>query len=467
MNNKSDIGILGLGPKGQGLARNFAGKGFRVVILNPNEEGEESLLETFIGDYEGDFVGTRDLSVFVELLDRPRLIQLMTHPGSNVDELIQKLIPLLDDGDLIVDGSDSNYRHTSKRVNELKSMEILYVGMGLSGSSEHMLTGPSIMAGGNHKAKELIFNMYRSVASGTEKPDLLWTGHGGSAHFARMLQNGLEASEMQLMAEAYSILRGLSHSRDQIAEIMDDWNQSIIGSYLMKITADILIRKNNEEFVIDQIADQVAIKDPDGCLVISALEAGIPVPTIQAALDTRTLSRLDKRTMFRELYNNTLSIKSKSKNKDIESLKQAILSARLIFFGQGIELLKSVSRKHEWNTNIPELLNLWSAASIIQCNLLETITEAASSLETPDFLCNNPVKRLITESFGCLSKTVALGASYCIPLPVMSSAFQYLNCLSSKHLYQNIIQAQEDYYSGEGYELKDRPGKLAHTDWTG
>ena len=452
---------------GQSLARNFANQGDRVVVFNPPVPGEEKILETFIGDYEGDFVGTRDLSVFVELLDRPRLVHLMIKSGEAVDKMINQLVPLLDEGDIIIDGGNSNYKDTQKRQKSLEKNNIHFVGMGISGGSEGALNGPSLMPGGSEKAKALVLQMYTPIAARDENPCIDWIGKDGSGHFVKMVHNGLEYADMQIITESYSLLQAMALSKDQIAAVFGEWNQSIIGSYLLEITIDILRKKENDEYLIDSLSDKAGHKGTGLWTVEAGVEYGVPIPSIQSAVDMRIMSSKEERNVFKTTFKTAKSVKSKNKSKDIDALKNAVLASRILTYAQGLELIHRASKVNGWQISIPGLVDTWRSGCIIRSNILENISEAAASVETPHFLGNNPVKRLLNESFGDLSKSVIIGLSSNVPMPVMSSSSQYLLTLSSSNLNLNIIQAQRDYFGGHGYERIDgKTGELFHTDWS-
>jgi len=467
MSEKTDIGIIGLGTMGQSLARCFAEKEMRVVVYNPPVKEEDSTLETFIANYDGDFVGTRDLSVFIELLDRPRIVHLMIKSGKPVDDYIELLIPLLDEDDIIVDGGNSHFIDTQKRQTYLRKKGIHYVGMGISGRKSKDSSGPSLMPGGPEEAKSWIIKLYSPIATKSKHTVIHWMGPQGTGHFAKMVHNGIQYAEMQLLAEACTFLRGLDLSYAQIASIFGEWNQSIIGSYLMQISSKILNRKEGELYFIDMLEDKVSQSGTGKWMVETAIDLGVSIPSIATAVDIRFQSlKKHKRKIISDLTKNNKSIKSTKKAKEIEEIKNAILSSRILIYSQAIDLLKAANDTYGWKMPIPQLLNSWKEGSVIRSNILENIETSVSSVETTEFLANSPVKRLLKESMPALTKTLMLSVQHGLAVPVMSASFQYYSLLSSKNLNLGLLQAQRDYFGAHGYErLDSTDGQLDYSDW--
>ncbi len=466
---QSTFGIIGLGVMGKSLARNMANHDVRLSLYNRFEKGvEENIAIDFISKFpELDKAkGFEDLNAFVQSLEQPRKILLMVKAGAAIDDILKKMKPHLSPGDIIIDGGNSHYKDTQKRINDLSLNNIHFIGCGISGGEEGALKGPSIMPGGNKTAYEDIAPYLEKIAAKdkNDNPCCTYIGPSGSGHFIKMVHNGIEYAEMQLLAELYSILRyGKNKTPEEIAGIFEQWLGTHLDSYLLEITVQILRKKENGNWVIDQILDQAGNKGTGSWTTIAAAELGVPITMITSALYARYLSAFKtERINAEKLFYKKHPIKNITVN--IEQIKNAYYLARLVNHHQGIHLIDDAAKTYHWDLHLPETTRIWTNGCIIRSVLMEELIDI---LQTTNRILVHPyfidfIKKHRNE----LSATVSDSISANISVPCFSTAINYLNGYFNAQSPANIIQAQRDYFGAHTFKRVDDPsGKSYHIDW--
>ncbi len=461
---KAEIGVLGLGVMGKSLARNFASRGISTAVYNVPFAGEERVVDDFVKEFpSANFLGGKDLQDFISSLSTPRAILLMIKAGEPVDEMIDKLSPLLDDGDIIIDGGNSYYKDSIRRYKYLKEKGLEFVGMGVSGGEEGALKGPAMMPAGSQKSKERLLPMFRKIAAvADEHPCVDWIGKDGAGHFVKMIHNGIEYADMQLLTEVYAICKniiGLSNS--DTANLLDGWKISMHNSYLLDISIDILREKEDGEELLEQILDVAGHKGTGLWTSKEALDLGVPIPTIACAMTERILS--SKKTLRESLSPIT---KQAQNSIDREVLRDGFLFARLIALAEGYYLIKAASDHYGWEVNLPGLSQVWRGGCIIRSDMLKSIITGLEQNEDVDHLFNissfsDLLGSLDHRAFQLLSDV----ATSSVATPALSSAISYYKSMKTNYLPINMIQAQRDYFGAHTYrKLEDREG-VYHTQW--
>lgn len=471
----SDIGLIGLAVMGENLALNMESKGFQVSVYNRTAPGEEGVVDRFLdGRGKGkNFIGTHSIRELVESVERPRKIMMMVKAGAPVDELIAQLLPYLEPGDVIIDGGNSDFHDTARRVKELEGRGICFVGAGISGGEIGALYGPSIMPGGNPAAWPLIKDILQSIAAKLDDgtPCCQWIGPGGSGHFVKTVHNGIEYGDMQLIAEAYSLLKHrLGLDNEQMSRIFADWNKGELDSFLIGITADILRfrAEDGNGYLLDKILDVAGQKGTGKWSVMAALDENDPLTLITEAVYARLLSAMQiERQRAASLYpkSGVLGVSLIT----VEAVKQALYAAKLISYAQGFSLLRQASKRYGWELDYGTIAMIWRKGCIIRSVFLEKITAAYDrNPELENLLFDDFFVRKIHESLLAWRQVVAEGALHALALPAMSSGLSYFDGLSTKHSAANLLQAQRDYFGAHTYERVDwERGKFFHTNWTG
>lgn len=464
---RSEIGIIGLGVMGTSLARNIAGKGHLLSIFNRHVQGkEEGVANAKKADYEelSSAKPFDDLAQFVQSLAKPRSIMLMVNAGAPVDAIIKELTPLLEPEDLIIDGGNSHYEDTQRRYDTLQKESIYFLGCGVSGGEQGALLGPSIMPGGDAKAYQSVQNILEDIAadapSGGKCCALI--GAGGAGHFVKMVHNGIEYGEMQLIAEVYSIFReSMGFDALEIADTFKQWAAEGISSYLLEITISILQEKNEQgDLILDKILDQAENKGTGSWTTIAAAQLGVPIPSLTAALFARYQSSFKQERVenAQHLNSHTTAV-----NLDPQQLKALYQFSRIMNHHQGIRLIQAASTTFDWHINLKSLLNVWSAGCIIRSELLEQIGAATISNE---FIHNDHFARYLNENIQEIIKCKATVTASGLPTPCLSASVDYYNTLIQKETYANMIQAQRDYFGAHTFKWKDNPdGSSVHHNW--
>lgn len=462
-----DIGIIGMGVMGKNLARNMAGKGFHLALYNRRVPGkEENVATDFIASFElRDAAGFEDWPAFVRAIKRPRKLLLMIPAGAAVDHAIESLLPLLDAGDVVMDGGNSFFSDTWRRMATLEKQGIVFLGVGISGGEKGALRGPAIMPGGSKEAYVLVAPVLEAVAATDAwgNPCCRWLGRGSAGHFVKMVHNGIEYAEMQLIAETYSLLRYACGLRpDQVADILETWQQSELSSYLLCITVDILRRYENDELILDTILDQAENKGTGSWTTIAACELGVPVPTLTAALYARYTSAMKaervRASKVFQLFPEPIALNR-------ENLFHAYAAARIINHHQGLSLIGAASQHYGWDIELHAVASVWTNGCIIQSQLMQRIADLLH--ETDCILTHSDIAGRLREQTPALAQVVAQTATTNLPIPCMESAWSYFKAITEENSSANLIQAQRDYFGAHNYRKKSDPnGPTVHTDWS-
>ncbi len=467
MNNLSEFGLIGLGVMGKSLSLNLAEKGFRLSLYNRHEAGfEEKVAEHFIHSEAllNQAKGFDDLEQFVQSLNPPRKIFMMIKAGAALDKVIESLLPHLDKGDILIDGGNSHYRDTSRRMKALEAQGYHYIGSGVSGGEEGARRGPSIMPGGSPEAYQAIKAYLEAIAAKDKNglPCCAFIGKGGAGHFVKMVHNGIEYAEMQLIAECYGLLRyGAGYSPDEIAKVFESWMKQNLGSYLLEISIDILRKREGQGWLIDKILDKAGNKGTGSWTSIAAAELGVPVTMITAALYARyTSSYKTERLANHKLYN----ISKKRGSVDLEYLKSAYQLARIINHHQGMQLIVSAGKEYDWQLNLSEIARIWTNGCIIRSQLMEVLVE---KLKTEENILNVPeMIEIALNNKDALANILLSAIKTNIETPCLMAAYQYLLAYTSAQSTANMIQAQRDFFGAHTYQRVDDPSeKFYHTNW--
>jgi 6-phosphogluconate dehydrogenase len=477
MNKLSDIGMIGLAVMGENLALNMESKGFRVSVYNRTLPGvEEGVVDRFMnGRGNGrNFTGTTDLKDFVQSIKTPRKIMMMVKAGKPVDELISQLLPLLDKGDLLIDGGNTHFPDTNRRTSLLESNGMLYIGTGVSGGEEGALLGPSIMPGGSTAAWPLIKPVFQAIAAKVSDgtPCCDWIGEGGAGHFVKMVHNGIEYGDMQLISEAYHLMRDLlCMTPDEMHLVFKEWNKEELKSYLIEITRDILAVKDSDgKPLIDKILDTAGQKGTGKWTGITALDLGVPLTLIGEAVFSRCLSaQKDERVKASKLLKGPVVAFSGDKAVYVNNLRDAVYAAKIVSYTQGFALMRAAAEEYKWNLNYGGISMMWRGGCIIRSVFLDKIREAYDRDPAISNLLLDPFfKEKIEQSQQGWRQIVAQAAIHGLPLPAISSALSYYDGYRYEKLPANLLQAQRDYFGAHTYERTDRPrGEFFHTNWTG
>jgi 6-phosphogluconate dehydrogenase len=462
---KSEFGLVGLGVMGKSLARNLARNGVKLSVFNRFvAKKEENIAHNFIQGYpELDKAeGFEDLEGFVQSMQRPRKVFLMIQAGAATDLFLTELLPLLNKGDIVIDGGNSHYEDTKRRQSTLKERGIHFIGTGVSGGVQGALYGPSIMPSGDFQAFKIIEPFLNIITAKDFKGGACCTyiGPEGSGHFVKMIHNGIEYAEMQIIAEVYAIMRFcFGYSPDAISEVFTEWNNTESRSYLLEITADILTKKENGTWLVDTILDRAGNKGTGNWSSITAIENGEPATMISNALFARYISTVKEKTSYIKINN----IEKRILEQEL-ILKSAYHSARKINHDQGFNLISNISKEKNWNLNLSEIARIWTNGCIIRSFMMEELT--VHFKENKTYLNYSNVSESEQESKLDLKVILMKAIQFEIPVPCMSAAFNFMIAMESKMPTANIIQAQRDYFGAHTYQkLNDPSEKYYHTNW--
>ncbi len=472
--NHFNIGIVGLGVMGANLGLNIASRGCAVAGYNRHSDkaelftqrGQEELAEIT----QAETRGTDNLADFIDALKIPRKIILMV-PAAAVDQAINTLIPHLEAGDIIIDGGNSHFLDTERRLGKLSALNLHFIGMGISGGEEGARHGPSMMPGGESKAWELVRSLLEPAAARAAdgEPCIAWMGSGGAGHFVKMTHNGIEYGLMQLIGEAYDLLRrGIGLTQEACRTHFQAWNHGLLNAYLIEITADILAQRDTDgSYLLDHILDTARQKGTGRWTTEAALGLGIPTPTIDAAVTARGLSDLRhlRQRAAERLAGPQPERQPLLSEEEIPFLEQALEAAFLITYAQGFQLIGEASREYGYSSNLVTVARIWRGGCIIRSALLEPLAagyEADPELTNP--LLDTAIAKRLAETEAGLRRIVAHGAQIGIPTPAMNAALAYYDALRSARLPANLIQAQRDYFGAHTYERLDQEGAF-HTHW--
>lgn len=472
MKKKADIGLIGLAVMGENLVLNMESKGFTVTVYNRSAEKVDTFLS---GRGKGKNIrGTHSIEELVSSLERPRKVMLMIKAGSAVDEMIETLIPHLSPGDIIIDGGNTHFPDTNRRTAYVESKGLLYIGTGVSGGEEGALLGPSIMPGGSKKAWNSVKPVFQAIAAKVEDgtPCCDWVGENGAGHFVKMVHNGIEYGDMQLITEAYQIMRDLLHmSADEMHLVFKKWNQGDLDSYLIEITRDILAYKDTDgKPLVDKILDTAGQKGTGKWTSVAALDLGIPLTLIGEAVFSRCLSAIkEERVSASKILRGPKAAFKGDRDKFLKDLKDAVYASKIVSYAQGYSLMKAAAEEYKWDLNYGGIALMWRGGCIIRSAFLGKIKEAFDN--------NNKIANLLLDPFfrdkvdkaqKGWRNVVATSISNGIPIPAISSALGYFDGYRCEKLPANLLQAQRDYFGAHTYERTDKPrGQFFHTNWTG
>jgi 6-phosphogluconate dehydrogenase len=467
-----DIGLIGLAVMGQNLVLNMDDHGFRVAVFNRTLAKVNDFIS---GPAKGRMIqGADSLPQFVSFLKRPRRIMLMVKAGAPVDEFIETLLPLLEPGDIIIDGGNSNYQDSIRRNAYLESNGLLFVGTGVSGGEEGARHGPSIMPGGSPAAWPFIKDIFQSIAAKVEdgSPCCDWVGENGAGHFVKMVHNGIEYGDMQLIAEAYHLMKmALGFSHEEMAHTFAEWNKGKLDSYLIEITSHILSYKDTDGFpLIEKILDTAGQKGTGRWAVDAALEMGIPLTLVAEAVLARSLSAIkDERLQASKILANSISQYNGDARAFAEDIRQGLYAAKMTSYTQGYMLLKAAAQEYGWHLNYGGIALMWRGGCIIRSVFLGKIKNAFdANPHLVNLLLDPYFKKEIQDSLKSWRHVVAQAVTLGIPVPALSSALAFYDGYRLESLPANLIQAQRDYFGAHTYERIDQPrGVFFHTDWTG
>jgi 6-phosphogluconate dehydrogenase len=472
MDKQSDIGLIGLAVMGENLALNIESKGFPISVFNRTT----SKVDEFINGRAKakNFFGAHSLPEFVQSLKKPRKIIMLVKAGKAVDELIEQLIPLCEAGDILIDGGNSLFTDTIRRTEYVESKGLLYIGTGVSGGEEGALKGPSMMPGGSPAAWPHVKKIFQSICAKTPQgePCCDWVGENGAGHFVKMVHNGIEYGDMQLICEVYDLMkRGLGMTNADMHQVFAEWNQGELDSYLIEITRDILGYKDEAgQEVIDLILDAAGQKGTGKWTVVAALDDGMPLTLIGEAVFARCLSAVKEE---RVAASQQIAAKAKpfkgDKTKFINDLRQALYASKIVSYAQGYQLMRAAAKTYKWNLNYGGIALMWRGGCIIRSVFLGDIKKAFK--RNPDLvnlLLDKFFNKAVVKRQAAWRRVIMQAVKMGIPTPCLSSALAYFDGYRSDRLPANLLQAQRDYFGAHTYERVDKPrGEFFHTNWTG
>ena len=467
--SQADIGLIGLAVMGQNLVLNMADNGFKVAVYNRSAEKTKEFISNRVEDKP--IVGTYSLEELVDSLKAPRKVMLLVKAGEVVDSFIEKLIPLLDKGDIIIDGGNSLYTDSDRRTKWLDEKGLLFIGTGVSGGEEGARNGPSIMPGGNKQAWEAVKPIFQAVsAKSNGEPCCDWVGSDGAGHYVKMVHNGIEYGDMQLISEAYQLMReGLGMSADECQTVFAEWNTGVLDSYLIEITADILSFKDTDgEPLVDKILDAAGQKGTGKWTGINSLDMGVPLTLITESVYARCLSALkDERVTASKIFPRGEAPSVADKAVVLQSIHDALYASKIISYTQGYMLMKEAAKEYSWDLNYGGIALMWRGGCIIRSTFLGEIKRAYDEKpELQNLLQDGFFENAIKTSEVNWRKAIIFGIEQRIPTPALSSALAFFDGYRSATCSANMLQAQRDYFGAHTYERVDAPrGERFHTDW--
>lgn len=465
---QADIGLIGLAVMGQNLVLNMEGKGYTVAVYNRTAQRTEEFAAQRAQGKK--IIPTYSLSDFVQALARPRKIMVMVKAGAPVDAVIDELLPLLEPGDIVIDGGNSYYQDTIRRAKALAEKGIHFLGAGISGGEEGALKGPSIMPGGPREAWDQVAPILTAIAAKVDgEPCCAYLGGDGVGHFVKMVHNGIEYGDMQLISEAYFLMKHLAGiSTAEMADIFARWNEGELQSYLIEITADIMRRIDEEtgQPLVEVILDEAGHKGTGMWTSQVALELGVPAPTITEAVYARYISALkNERVAASQVLTGPAAPSAIDKEAFVEEVRQALYASKICSYAQGFALLSRAAAEYGWELDLGTIASLWRGGCIIRAQFLDRIREAYHSVKDLRNLLLAPYFRdVVTRSQASWRRVVALAANAGLPVPGLSSALNYYDLYRHERLPANLLQAQRDYFGAHTYRRIDKEG-VFHTEW--
>lgn len=468
-----DIGLIGLAVMGENLVLNMERNGYSVAVFNRTI----SKVEDFInGRARGKNIkGCHSIEELVASLDRPRKLMLLVKAGKPVDDFIDLIAPHLEEGDIIIDGGNSYFPDTIRRTKYVEDKGLLYIGTGVSGGEEGALLGPSIMPGGSAKAWSAVKEIFQAISAKVEGnvPCCEWIGNDGAGHFVKMVHNGIEYGDMQMITEAYAIMKNvLGRSHQEMAEVFAEWNKGELDSYLIEITRDIL-RKTDDETgkpMVDVILDTAGQKGTGRWTSLEALNLGTPTATIAEAVFARSMSAIKEERVAASALLQGPKVKFKGDKREfLEKIRKGLFASKICSYAQGFQLMKAAAKEYNWDLNYGEIALMWRGGCIIRAQFLGNIKEAFNKKpDLSNLLLDDYFKNIIHENQDAWREVIAAAVQNGIPVPAFSSALAYFDGYRSEVLPANLLQAQRDYFGAHTYERVDKPrGEFFHTNWTG
>ncbi len=465
----SEIGLVGLAVMGENLALNIEGNGFPIAVYNRTWEKTEALLA---GRAKGKkFTGARTVPELVASLARPRRVVLMVKAGAPVDEMIAQLQPHLEPGDIVIDGGNSHFTDTRRRHDALKAKGLHFIGSGVSGGEEGALRGPSLMPGGPREAYEKIRPVWEKIAAKVDDgPCCAWMGPDGAGHFVKMVHNGIEYGDMQLIAESYDILRtALKLEPPRLAEIFAEWDRGLLQSFLIEITAKVLSKKDAEtgRWLVDLILDKAGQKGTGKWMSQVALDLGIPIPTINAAVEARILSAFkEDRVRASKVLPGPREVRPPGDPKAlVEAVRDALYASKICSYAQGMVMMRAASDEYRWGLDLGEIARIWKGGCIIRAQFLDLIKQAfRKNPALPNLLLDDHFRAWVGDAQPRWRHVVQTAQAMGVPVLAMSASLAYYDAVRAERLPLNLTQAQRDFFGAHTYERIDKPGTF-HTDW--
>src|ERR687890_553400 len=464
------IGMIGLGVMGENLARNIERNGYFIAVWNREPKKVDEFVERLAGH---EVIGTRTPEEFIKALERPRKAILLVKAGDPVDWTVNQIKPFLEEGDIIIDGGNSYFMDTERRERELKAEGFNFIGSGVSGGEKGALLGPSLMPGGDRDAYEQIRPIWEAIAAKVDDGRCVtYIGPGGAGHFVKMVHNGIEYGDMQLIAESYDIMRRvLGMSADEMADVFDEWNRGELESFLIEITSQILRVKDPEtgKPLVDLVLDKAGQKGTGKWTSASALDLGIPIPTINAAVDSRNLSaRKDERVeASRQLGGPQGFTFEGDRNEMVQAVRDALYASKICSYAQGMNLIRAGSENWKWDIDLGETSRIWKGGCIIRARFLGKIKDAYERRhDLPNLLLDPDFDAYIQGAQANWRRVVATAAQAGIPIPAFSASLSYFDAYRTAELPLNLTQAQRDFFGSHTYQRTDRPDAgFVHTEW--
>ncbi len=470
---KADIGLIGLAVMGQNLVLNMNDHGYSVAVYNRTAGKTDNFLKGPAAG-RGTITGTYSLEELVNSLKSPRRIMLMVKAGEVVDNFIDSLIPLLDKGDIIIDGGNSHFPDTIRRTAFLKKKGLHFMGTGVSGGEEGARKGPSLMPGGSPEAWPHVKNIFQDISAKTESGEVCceWVGENGAGHYVKMVHNGIEYGDMQLITEAYHLMKsGAGMNTAEMHKVFVEWNKGPLDSYLIEITADIMAHKDTDgQPLVEKILDTAGQKGTGKWTAINALDMGIPVTLIGEAVFSRCLSALkDERVAASKVIRGPETSFDTSSKEFIDDLENALLASKIVSYAQGFMLMREAAKEYGWKLNYGEIALMWRGGCIIRSAFLGKIKEAFDkNPELSNLLVDEYFRQILQEAQSSWRRVVSKAVELGIPVPAMSTALSFFDGYRTQRLPANLLQAQRDYFGAHTYERIDKPrGEFFHTNWTG
>jgi len=471
--DKCDIGVIGLAVMGENLILNMESHGFCVAAFNRTVSKVDKFIE---GRAKGKNIkGCHSIEELIDSLKKPRKVMLMVKAGKPVDDFIELLIPHLDKGDIIIDGGNSHFPDTIRRTKYLEEKGLLYIGTGVSGGEEGALHGPSLMPGGSPEAWPHVKDIFQSIAAKVAdgSPCCEWVGSDGAGHFVKMVHNGIEYGDMQMISEAFYLMQNvLGLSYEEMHQIFSEWNRGELNSYLIEITADIMAKKDDEtgKYMLDVILDRAGQKGTGKWTSQAALDLGVPAPTVAEAVFARAMSAIkEERVEASKVLHGPEMKFDGNKDEFVEKIRKALYASKICSYAQGFQLMRAAAKEYGWDLHYGEIALMWRGGCIIRAQFLDKIKEAFDKkADLPNLLLDSYFKQIIEENQDAWREVVAKAIELGVPVPAFSSAIAYYDGYRRDRLPANLLQAQRDYFGAHTYERVDKPrGQWFHTNWTG